>query len=104
MRNYVDNSAKNTLALEFDSNVYSLKAIKNASYDFTNKCGIQIETQSSDKVLVYLTPKLNEPECIDLLAVDFKNHVLDHQIRIEVSNDFKLIREMIVAQAFEPCD
>ena len=32
------------------------------------------------------------------------NNLLDHQVRLEVSQEFKIIREMIVAQAFEPCD
>ncbi len=38
------------------------------------------------------------------MSSDFIRHALDHQIRLDVGKDYKLIREMIVAQAFEPVD
>ena len=96
--------ASNTLTLEFDSKVYSLKAIKNAAYDYTNKATIQIETSDPNKIVVYMTPKSSNSKIIKALILDFKNHILDHQIRIELNAEFKVIREMIVAQAFQPVD
>jgi len=90
--------------MQFDSDVYSLKAVKNAAFDYRDKAGFQIETMPSGKILVCITPKVKEPDFIESLETDFKNHVLDHQVRIEVSAEFKPIREMIIAQAFEPCD
>lgn len=99
-----NNYDKNGLRMEFDPSVYCLKAIKNAAFDSRNKAGFHIETGPSGKILVWITFKVKEPDSIKSLELDFKNDVLDHQIRIEVGDEFKLIREMIVAQAFEPCD
>lgn len=95
---------KHIFSIQFDSSVYSLKAVKNAAFDCSDKASFQIETVPSGKILVSIAPKLKDSEFIESFEMDFKSHVLDHQIRIEVSDEFKLIREIIVAQAFEPCD
>lgn len=94
----------NILILEFDSNIYSIKAIKNAAYDYLDKATFQIKANTPDKITVSINPRPKDYNLSDSLMADFKNHVLDHQVRIEVGEDFKNIREMIVAQAFEPCD
>ena len=100
----LNDSDKMAQILEFDPGIYSIKAIKNATYDYTDKAWIKIKSKSNEKILVYIRPKLHDLKDINSLIMDFENHVLDHQIRLEVSNDFKVVREMIVAQAFEPCD
>lgn len=90
-------------SVELDSHIYSIQAIKNAAYDYSGRAWITIEEiQDTHAVLVSLKlkPTQHENESIE---ADFKNHVLDHQVRIDVGMEFKIIREMIVAQAFEPC-
>lgn len=92
---------KKIIQIEFDSNVYSLQAVKNAAYDYNAKAWFHIRLNEKGKIIVSVTPK---SEISETLQSDFINHVLDHQVRIDVSGEFKIIREMIVAQAFEPCD
>jgi His-Xaa-Ser system protein HxsD len=92
------------VTLEFDTSIYCLEAIKNASYDFTDRADITIKTLSSQRIQVCLRP-LDARGILEVsLASSFTRNVLDHQVRLDVAKDYKLIREMIVAQAFEPVD
>jgi His-Xaa-Ser system protein HxsD len=88
--------------IKFDPAVYSLQAIKNAAYDFTSKAFIEIETAHNGFITANIRAKSEQAS--DSIADEFKNQVLDHQIRIDTNKEYKTIREMIVAQAFEPCD
>jgi len=100
----MDNVSENItdLNIKFDSDVYSLQAIKNAAYDYSGNVWISIKI-SNKKVLVSVKPK-ESSFIADSFRFDFINHVLDHQVRIDTGKEFKVIREMIVAQAFEPCE
>jgi His-Xaa-Ser system protein HxsD len=86
----------------FDSEIYSIEAIRNSAYDFTDRAWIFIEETNENKIHVSLKLK-NSDSPLALIKDDFINNVLDHQVRVSVKNEFKAIREMIVAQAFEPC-
>jgi His-Xaa-Ser system protein HxsD len=93
------------VSVDFDVAIYSMDAVKNASYDFTDKANIFIEMVSGNRLRVTLEPKkdMNSSER-DSMSEDFIRLALDHQVRIDVAKEYKLIREMIVAQAFEPVD
>ncbi|MHC1743946.1 MAG: His-Xaa-Ser system protein HxsD [Syntrophobacteraceae bacterium] len=90
--------------IELDTRVCSLEAIKNASYDFSDKAESFIEVISDAKTRVRLEALENSPSSNDCLVNEFLGLALDHQVRLDVAKDYKLIREMIVAQAFEPVD
>ena len=90
--------------IEIDSKIYSIKAVKKASYDFSDRAWFFIKEKDKDKISITITPKEKQIESNNQLILNFMNNLLDHQVRLEVSQEFKIIREMIVAQAFEPCD
>lgn len=91
------------LSIELDGNIYSIQAAKNAAYDYTGRAWIHLETKENNVIVISIKPK-NPEDSFSTLKSDFMNHVLDHQVRIDVGREFKTIREMIVAQAFEPCE
>ena len=97
-------SKRQTISIEFDQTIYTLKAIKRAISDFSDKANSIIENTSQGKVQVLISPIQNKLFNSDDIEKDFKNLVSDHQINIEVEEDFKDIRQIIVAQAFFPCD
>lgn len=93
------------VSTSFDAKVYSLEAIKNASYDFTEKATIVIEAASAGRIQVNFKVPVSISEATpDSLISEFIRLVTDHQIRVDVGRDYKLVREMIIAQAFEPVD
>lgn len=89
-----------TMTFYLDSNVYSLQAIKRASYDFTDRCFIKIDSAESEKIA--LTIALREGVANDT-AQELINSILDHQIRSDLEKEFGDLRTIIVAQAFSPC-
>lgn len=90
--------------IEFDSGCWSIEAITFAAHDIISTAFIRIEKSENDKIRVYLTPKNLSNQNLDTMASIFYESVLDHQVRIKVNNEFKVIREILVAQAFQPCD
>lgn len=101
----MNKSNNDAISTSFDAKVYSLEAIKNASYDFTEHAATVIETASAGRIQVnFKVPASNTDSIPDLLISEFIRLVIDHQIRVDVGRDYKLVREMIIAQAFEPVD
>lgn len=90
----------NPISIELSPSVYSIQAVKNTCYDFSGSAWIEIKIQEESCITVILEPKDNSIG----IKNEFMNRLLDHQVRIDTAKEFKIIREMIVAQAFEPCD
>jgi His-Xaa-Ser system protein HxsD len=88
--------------LEFDSKVITINALKNAAYSFLGNYEFNFKTNGTN-IQVSIAPLKGGSIQPDISSI-FRNAALDHQIRIEVEQEYRVIREMIVAQAFEPCD
>ena len=89
-------------SVKFDKDVYSAQAVKNAAYDFTGVLSLRIQcTDTSTFVEAELKDAASDIKSVKL---DFINCVLDHQVRLDVSKEFKIIRETIIATPFEPCE
>lgn len=89
---------------DFDIRVISLAAIRRAAFDIAGECETQIQMLSEHKARVEFTSTKESGHATEVLLAEFSSKVLDHQVRLEVFEDFRVIREMIVAQAFEPCE
>lgn len=90
--------------LRFDPAVYSVKAVKYAAFDCSSKASVDVESNMDGKIVVHISATREDQCDLDLLETEFKRCVLDHQTRIEIGEEFRLIRDMIIAQAFAPCD
>lgn len=88
--------------IHFDKDIYSLQAVKRTAYDYSSRLWILIQ-EKNNQLIVYLKSK-KPIDSQQQIKLDFINHALDHQVRIDTENDFKAVRQMIVAQAFEPCE
>ncbi len=90
--------------LEFDSSIYSIKAIKRAISDLSNRAVCSINSENKGKVSVRIDPIKEGIQKDTDIEADFRRMVFDHQIYLEVEEDFKVIRQIIIAQAFFPCE
>lgn len=86
-------------SMEFDSAVYRLEAIKKAAYRFGGRCVAQIEVVRPGCVRVTLEPK-NPGDDVGMLVGEFRNEVLDQELREVVAKETEAIRNLIVVQAF----
>ena len=93
-----------TATQDYDMRVTSLVAIRRAAFDIAGDCDTHISLISEYVARIEFKPKNESGLVTGALMADFSRKVLDHQIRSEVFEDYRVIREMIVAQAFEPCE
>lgn len=92
------------ITISFDTSIYSIKAIKRAIYDSGIGPSVNIRYISDGNIQVdfsFTQEKLNRSAKI---IEKFKSMVFEHQIRLDVEDDYRIIRQIIVAQAFQPCD
>ena len=75
--------------------IYSLDAVKFASYTFTDNGFVKIEKQDENNVLVSIETD-KDPKIVEKL---FFNELLHHSLRLKISDRNSKIRERIVIQA-----
>jgi len=89
-----------TISLNFDSQVFSLIAIKKAAYRYIDSfsADISIENNEVRCLLNFTSPKSDE-SCARL-ADDFKKEVLDQDLREKLKAETEPVRNLILAHAF----
>ena len=87
------------IVLDFDPAVFRPEAVKKAAYKFTDRCHVQIEVASAGALRVTLRAKrvLDDPE---FLAGEFRNEVLDQDLRETIAAETVGVRNLLLAQAF----
>lgn len=90
-------------SLDIDLNIYSIDAIKNAAYKFTDRCSIYLEelnqeAHSVKAVFRFLDNKTKSDQ--DRILNEFKNELLDQDLRERISSETEAVRNLILAQAF----
>lgn len=98
MKKIIKEIDKNKLLLKIDCNIYEKEALLQATYKFTDRCYINIESVDND-FEVYFQSK-NQSENIEQIALEFGNVIIDQQIRLQIGREFKEIREKLVQRAF----
>ena len=86
--------------IRLDPAVYRLTAVKKAAYKFGDRCHVEIDSgQTRGTICVGLTPKsvLVDPA---FLAGEFRNEVLDQELREVVAEETQAVRNVLLAQAF----
>lgn len=87
------------LLLDFDTSIYRVTAIKKAAYRFGDRCYARIEPISDRCVRVSLNSKTGEPLSAAIEG-EFRNEVLDQELRESVAEETAAIRNLLLAQAF----
>lgn len=89
------------VALEIDSELFSMDAVLRASYKFSDRCHVFIQTHETrpHRWIVVMRPKNADDDRIEL-AGDFSNELIDQRLRERLEQQFGDVRTLIVAQAF----
>lgn len=94
----VESDSEVTMVL--DTGIYSLEAIQRACYWLTDRCHVLLQpaerAQDVRARLVLKDPKGSIREIVG----EFGNRVLDEQLRRQIADETKTIRDLIVTQAF----
>lgn len=86
-------------SFEIDGRAFRLSAIKKAAYRFGDRCFVTIETVDEKRVLITFQPKRAD-FAIDVLEGEFRNEVLDQDLREIVAEETEGVRNLLLAQAF----
>ncbi len=100
MLNYQEENKE--IALEVDSRIYSKRVVMESAVKFMDKCYIRIEAQPNHIWRLIFNKKEPQDKFPSNLVNTFQNELLERQLRFELEESFKEIREMIVRQAFWP--
>ena len=84
--------------------VYGLPALFRACYRLTDRCFVYLSHPQDGLIETTLISKSGRATDTDQLAGDFLNDLVDQQLRVDVGEETRAIREMIVAQAFSAID
>ena len=91
----------NPIIINLNSEIYSLDAIKRASYEYTDRCYISISKDNYGQISLSVTLKETTPNST---IQELMNAILDHQIRIDLEKEYGSLRAILVAQAFAPTE
>ena len=89
------------LALPVDLTIYSLDAVIRAAYKLTDRCFTFLERHPDreTEVVVYIVGRSQSSD-LSALAFEFRNELVDQQLRCRLEEQFKDVRTLITAQAF----
>lgn len=98
MKEIIKKQEGNKLLLTVSNEIYEKEAILNASYKFTDKCFINIESFDTKSEIYFQSndEKIN----LESIALSFGNELIDQQVRLNTGREFKVIREELVKRAF----
>ncbi|HEX4078744.1 MAG TPA: His-Xaa-Ser system protein HxsD [Rhizomicrobium sp.] len=90
-----------TANVEFAASAFALEAIKHAAYRFTDKLTIEIEpTDTRIACRLRLIEGKRHDDSLDNLVAQFRNEVLDQDLRIQLRRDTAPVRNLILSLAF----
>lgn len=91
------------LSLRLSQQVYEKEAVVAAAYRFTAEFEIDIAPTDDGWLEVRLQPKAHKDEReLRMIGDEFRNEVLDHQVRLDLVRRYGSLRDMIVDHAFAP--
>jgi His-Xaa-Ser system protein HxsD len=87
------------ITVTVDPQVFRLSAVKKAAYRLGDRCFVQIEVLSEGSIQVRLTAK-SEKVPLHTLEGDFRNELLDQDLRESIAEETERVRNLLLAQAF----
>ncbi len=94
-------NSEGKLSIDFDSEIFSIKAVESTIYDLDSSADISITGYNKRMIRVVILSFDDNKFSIEM---EMRKAVLDHQIRIDIEKESGPLRKLILAQAFFPCE
>jgi His-Xaa-Ser system protein HxsD len=91
------------MIINVDLAIYPLELVLKACHAFTARCHVQPRHDGDGRLVIELTPR-DECDSLRELAGEFFNALLDFRLRAIVADETRVIRELLIAQAFCEAD
>jgi His-Xaa-Ser system protein HxsD len=90
------------LVITLKTTFYEKVAIFQSAYKFTDRCRVEIEPRDENSVVVTLSPIQGKCDDLEQLVTDFRNEVIDQQLRLDLEKRYGHLRDIIYEHAFSP--
>ncbi len=94
-------SKDHNIFLKISKSIYDRQAILKTAYAFTDTCHIHVDSFDADNYAVYFSGK-NDNNDLESIIKEFCNELIDQQIRHDLNDNNKAIKELIIKKAFFP--
>jgi His-Xaa-Ser system protein HxsD len=81
-----------------DLRLFSLTSVRKTAYRFTDRFGVDIGLDGTERAVVRLTPKPDTPDA-PTVADEFRNELLDQDLRERVYVETEPFRRVLLAHA-----
>jgi His-Xaa-Ser system protein HxsD len=86
--------------VSFSTAIYSIDTVKQAAYRLSASCSFDFELASDQIVCRIIFPKVTTPALMDDIVRQFRNEVLDQDLRHRIAQETAAVRNVILANAF----
>lgn len=87
------------ITIAVDPRVFRLSAVKKAAYRFGDRCFVRLEIGAEGAIEVRLTAR-SEHLPLPALEGEFRNELIDQELREAIAEETERVRNLILAQAF----
>jgi His-Xaa-Ser system protein HxsD len=91
------------MIITVDLAIYPVELVLKACHAFTARCHVQPRHDGDGRLAIEFKPR-EERDSLRELASEFSNALLDFRLRAIVADETRVIRELLVAQAFCEAD
>lgn len=104
--------SEDSLLIRVNLDIYPLEALFRVCYLFTDRCYLFLSEDeylseqgatTANTVRVQFTKKAADCD-LNAIAGEFSNELINQKVRLDIATETRLIREMIVTQAFTEAD
>jgi His-Xaa-Ser system protein HxsD len=119
---WVQSISDEKMSIQVNLDVYSLEVVFRVCYLFTDRCYLFITEEVSmgkdagvisveeystsapaNTIIVHFARKT--PDCdLSIIAGEFSNELINQRVRLAIADETRMIRELIVTQAFTEAD
>lgn len=97
-------NASNSANVVLDSRVYPLEAVQRALLELSEEVPGPVVVTDKDKIEVGFGPSQLGEASLHNLECRFLHLVNEQALRCRLENEARVLRDIIVAQAFAPCE
>jgi len=101
---WINELSDGALSILIDTRIYSIEVLFRTCYVFTDRCYLFLEPWSDREIIKVRFSKKNDDCALAEIASEFCNELVNQHVRLNIANETRPIRELIVAQAFAEAD
>lgn len=101
---WIQESPESTLSIFVDTKIYSPEVLFRTCYGFTDRCYLFLEPSDDPQIIAVRFASKSSDSSLSITAAEFSNELVNQRVRLDIANETRSIRELIVAQAFAEAD